>query len=248
MSDNQLSSILGLLRLLKNTPSAAPDGAAFTYLSQWAQPSPDDETLLRLMVYVQAQVAAAEIVITAGDFVEEGKAGLLETLGGLRQAFSLQGFQNQVRSYLPALDSAISQFAILVSISGPYPDLSKSDDVKSLIEEVQAVFVSIDGSRLDPLVQQTARRHLHVLLTLLQNLNVMGVEAAMAAYAELVIRLRSVSTTASTETKAEVNALWPTFEKWGKRLSSIQEAFLAGSTLIGYGKPALALIKGVLPA
>ena len=244
MSDTHLSSVLGILRLLKRTEGLSTDHCALNFLQSWVQPDGDEEIALRIAVYVQSQIAGAATVIEQSDYVDEGKAGLLETINGLRTAFSLSGMHTAVKSYVPLLDSALSQFAILVSIGGPGPNLAESKDVADLIKEVDELYKSVLAADMDEDVRAIAKKHLHVLLTLLRNLNVMGVEAAMAAYAELVIRLNSAGATASTATQKQIKTFWPTLESWAKRLNAIQKLYAAGAAILEYGKPLLTLIKG----
>lgn len=244
MSELYLSSVLGILRLLKNTEGLGGGQSAHQFLVKWSEPDADEEIVMRVAGYIQAQISGAHSFIHQSDFVPEGKAGLLETIAALKAAFGLSGLSTQINSYLPALDASLSQFAILVSIVGRGPDLKSSKDLASIIKEVEKLYQSLLKSEMDVGVRDLARKQLHILLTLLRNLEVMGVEAAMAAYAELFIRLRTATASASEQTKAEVAKFWPTIEGWSKRLGAIQKLYAAGVAIVGYGKPLLALIKG----
>lgn len=233
MSDNYVSNVLNLLRLIKKTNLTGQSTLA--YLNQWAGADVSDSIVLRLCAYVQDQCDGALSLIAQSKLTEEAKTGLLQTVTSLKLGFTMAQFNGALSNHLPQIDSVISQFAILESVSGLHQEISRSSELEDLIEEVEQVKASFEDAEIDPLVASTAKKHLHVLLTLLRDVEALGLDAAMVAYAELIIRLRRVDAGASETARAKTAKLWPTINKWTERFSSIDKAINSGGNLLTQG-------------
>jgi len=231
VSANKLGNFLGLLRLIKQT---GPDQSPRNLVQLWTGGNaPPSSLVLKIAAYVAELAEEAEAYIGATQLSDEAKSGLLQTTWSVKQAFDLVHIQQSVQQSLPALDAAISQFAILISAAGldavPPPDA----EVLGLVEDIDRMISSLEDADIDPLVASAARKHLNVLKTLLQNVDAFGVEAALAAYSELVIRLRSADLAASAASSQTLSKIWPEIERWAGRLAIIDQAYTQGGRLLG---------------
>lgn len=203
---------------------------------------------VKLAAYAIEQAEATEAYVKATQLSEEAKQGLLQTTASLRNAFDLPHLNNTpVTSHLPALDTAISQYAILVSAAGLDISAPPTAEVVDLVKELDLFAASLAGAELDPLVLETATKHVAVLKALLQNVDALGVEAALAAYSELVFRLRSADLTGSAKSKQAMAKVWPEVERWAGRLAIIDQAYTQGGHLLGQLGGAAKFLLGHLP-
>ena len=231
MSDNYIGNVLSLLRLLRNGDK---NHSAMSYVIQWI--AKEDQThaqIMRICTYVLDQVAGARFVIVGSQLSDEAKNGLLETTDAIMNAFSIGGMQSPVHNYIPALDAAISNFAILASATGMV-EFIVPQELTELIAEVERVATLFDTDDFDPIVRETAKRHMAVLLTMLNNVESLGVDAAVSAYYDLVIRLRRATTASSNAAGEKVAALWPEVERWAGRLAIIEQAVNSAGGLLAH--------------
>ena len=217
VSDNFISNVLNILRLIKAAPELQGK-APLAYFTVWAGGELEPSTALRLCAYVQDQCDGALSLIDQSGLAQEAKAGLSQTVKSLQVAFSISGMNSAVTQQFPQLDAAISSFAILESVSNLSGGPPDKTELEQLIRDVEEVSASFDDSDIDPVVRDTAKKHLHVLLALLRNADALGVDAAMVAYAELVIRLKRVDASASEVARSKVANIWPKVERWGGRI------------------------------
>ena len=232
MSDNFISNVLNILRLVKASAAELHGHPASGFITKWAGAALTEPATLRICAYVQDQCDGALELINQSSHTEEEKAGLCQTVQALRNGFSIQHIQSPLMNQLPQLDASISFFSILQSSINLSSMSSDIDELHILIEEVESLINLFDDPDIDPIVKTTAKKHLHVLLTLLRNVDAFGVDAAMAAYAELVIRLRRVDSSASETARAKVAKIWPIIEKWVGRLAIIDKATNSGQALL----------------
>lgn len=230
MSDNFISNVLNILRLAKDPELQG--NQTINYINKWAGGELPEAAALRVCAYVQDQCDGALSLINQSRLPDEAKAGLNQTVQALKNAFSLGQLQTQLVSHLPQLDASISSFAILEGVSnlaGSTPDVP---ELAELILEIEQIVALFDDAEIDPVVRATAKKHLSLLLALLKNVEAFGVDAAMAAYAELLIRLRRVDATASETARSKTAKAWPTIEKWLGRLAIIEKAYNSGQGLL----------------
>lgn len=233
MADNFISNVLNILRLLKN--SDLQGASPIIYIENWAGAGMTEmgqAASLRVCAYVQDQCDGAATLLSQSGLAEEARAGLHQTVNSLKTAFSVQNLHTAVASHLPQLDTSISSFAMLEGARNLGGKRADEPELGKLISEIMQMISLFGVSEIDLIVRQTAHKHLHVLLALLNNLEAFGVDAAMAAYAELVIRLRRVDSTASQPTKEKTSKAWPIIEKWLGRLATIDKAYNNGQNLI----------------
>lgn len=233
MSDNFISNVLNILRLIKATPELNGH-APVEYLKKWSGVKIDEGAALRFCAYVQDQCDGALAIINQSSLASEAKAGLIQTVEALRSGFVISHLSTALSTHFPQLDAAISSFAILESVSNLAGMSADTSELESLIEEVEKIAASFDDASIDPIVRETAKKHLDVLLALLRNVGALGVDSAMIAYAELVIRLKRVDGIASETSRSKTATVWPVIEKWGGRLAIIDKAMNSGQGLLDH--------------
>lgn len=157
---------------------------------------------------------------------------MLQTTQALRAAFSLGGIHQAIRVHLPALESSLSSFAILASATGVGKSVEKVKVVIEIVDDIDQLNASLRSSGLDPLVEDIALKHLAVLKMLLSNIEAFGTDSAIAAYYELVIRLRRAEKSASADTKVALKQVWPKIEQWAGRLTIIEQAMNSGASIL----------------
>lgn len=246
MSDNPIRAVLGILRLLKKRQDAGSISVA-AHVQGWGVEGQtlSEAQIARIFSYVLETASDAEVIISNSSLSDEAKDGLIETTKALQSAFRIPHANNQLQGSLSSLGAAISNFSILTSATG-LTAAPETDEVASLIESIEALRERFSDEIDDPVVRETAKRHINVLLTFLKNIDAFGVDAAMAAYAELTIRLhRAGSTTKSEQTKASLKNLWPEVERWAGRLAIIDQAYNSGQSLLGHAGELLSLLPHI---
>jgi hypothetical protein len=223
---------LGLLRLVREEKDNLSNFGALRLIQKWCAPASEEALWLRMGVYIQEECdAAIAFVNGTSTLTDEQKVGVVETIGKVRSAFGLNGFQTAVSSYIPQIDASISQLSFLVGNYG-LSDNRRPPEADALVESIEQIIGAIDEAGVEPRVAEVARKHLHVLATLLRNVEVLGVDAAMAAYLELIIRLKRELDTAPAETRKTFAKLWPEIERWAGRIAIIEKAIENGGVLL----------------
>lgn len=245
MTANAIGNVLGILRLLR----AGEYGASVSsHVTNWCGGSEDDPiSSAKVAAYVLENVASAEAQIEMSRLNIEAKQGLLQTTAALKHAFTYANLNSSVQSYFPTLDTSISGFAILVSASGLEEGLPDEEAIASLIADIDSTLLTLDEVDVHPLVREVAKRHIAVLVTMLKNAQALGVDAAMAAYFELVIHLRRADQTKPDDANGVDPSFWEKLKEWGGRLNTISELADKGGSLLAYGDKVLPLLKHILP-
>lgn len=215
--------------------------AVIDHLRKWIGDGATEPQLARLAAYGLDAAAGAEEAIRGSQLSEESQKGLLEITGSLRAALTISNLTSAISNFFPRLDSAITTFSILADAVG-IPSASQPAEAKQLIDDIERLRANISGSALDPAVKETALQHLGALDSLLRNLDAFGVDAAMAAYTELVLRLSRTSSRASETSVAELAKYWPEIERWAGRLAIIDQAINHGTGLIGHAGKIISML------
>ena len=229
MTANAIGNVLGILRLLR---TGNLDQAVLNHVSDWCGGPIDPIKVAKVAGYVLENAAAAEAQITVSQLNEEAKSGLLQTIEALQNAFMFGNMNSSVRGFFPALETSVTSFAILVSASGLSEGLENESEINELVSEIEVTYASLDSLGLHPLVRETAKRHIAVLLTLLKNAQALGVDAAMAAYFELIVHLKRAEQSKPMKNATDDRTFWDTLKKWGSRLSTISEIADKGGSLL----------------
>jgi hypothetical protein len=146
----------------------------------------------------------------------------------------------------PKIDSSLSSFSILASVRGAVPTALDIPEVLSLVKEIDALRETLQTYDLDPIVFETAMRHLTLLSSLLRNVDAFGVDSAMVAYTELLLRFRRASTEPTEKSKAGIERVWAQIEQWTGRLTIIEHAINSGTSILSH-LPSLTTIVHQLP-
>jgi len=241
MSNRAVSAVLGVLRRLRSTQGLGQDHAVLQYLQQWAGDH-SESVVLRLALGVIEEVEDAQIAIAASSLSEEAKEGLNGTLSGLRSAFALSGMNNSIKSFMPALGPAITNFAIIASMIDAETSPEVATEIENLSKEIDELLKAVRDSSLEPTLRDAAVRHLGILLALLRNADAVGVEPALAAYFELLWQMRKLKESAEKQTGDGVG-VWERISSWGERLGKIADLVDAGSKLVPYIEKVPDLLK-----
>ncbi|WP_225205015.1 hypothetical protein [Novosphingobium huizhouense] len=233
MSDNPITNVLNILRLLKH--NQMPNHNTYDNVRNWCGDQLTEGAVLRLFAYALDQCQMATEAIFYSSLSQEAKDGLLQTVQSLRSCFSPQSAQSSISSHLPQIDSSISSFAILASVYGDRGTTSSNKDVTELSEEVRSVYRNFSDADPQTILTEIAKRHLSVLLTTLDHVDAFGIDSAMAVYAELLVRLKTASQSSAPGEAEKTKAIWPSILKWGERLSKIAEAVGTGNKLLENG-------------
>jgi len=139
---------------------------------------------------------------------------------------------------VPHLEVLIANFAILLEAAGVRSNHAVPVEALNLAKDVEELTAAFDDAALDPVVRDIAKRHLTVLATLLRHMPIFGMEAALATYFELVVRLRRASTNTSEESQKAAKPLM-------ERLQNLREAFEAVDKVWNIGVRWIGAAKGV---
>jgi hypothetical protein len=212
--------VLGLLRLIKTTEPW--DQTAFAYARAWTKEQSEYSTIARIFAFVQDEAAAADVEVRTLGLPDEEIEGAAKVINDVREAFDITNANKGIAGFLPQLDVAITLLAVLVrsqALAAP----ERPPAARALLAEVNRTLASLPNLDLDPSVAETARVHLAVLMVQLDNFEAFGVDMAMVAYANAVVRLKRAIRAGRTGEAAATRDLFRTVLGWGRQLRRIDE-------------------------
>lgn len=180
-----------------------------------------ESAVLRVAAYIADIADGAIAEIEGSGLPSEAASGLIATANGVKGAFSMARIHSPMNGFLPAIDASISNFVILLSTQGLLGDHPAQPEVEELLNDIDEFTASFRASDLGSEVKETVIKHMAILRNLLVNVSAFGVEAALAAYAEMIVRLRRAEASTPDRNPEQKAKLWEAVERWGKRLSSI---------------------------
>ena len=243
MTANAVGNVLGILRLLRSGDYGNP---IVQHVSDWCGGPIDPIKVAKVAGYVLENVEAAEGQINLSQLTVEAKQGLLQTTGSLKSAFLFSHMNNSLQSFFPALDTSVTSFAILASAWGFSDFPIAADEIASLVSDIQATCATLDDVDIHPLVRETAKRHISVLLALLSNAQALGVDAAMAAYFELLVHLRRADQSIPEDQQQGTKPLWDKVKEWGARITTISEIANKGGSLLTQAEKLVPLLQSFM--
>jgi hypothetical protein len=208
---------------------------------------PSQAAVARVASYLIEQVDEAKLVIANSQLADEAKHGVQDSLFKVATAFSLAGINGAPKQYVPDVAGAISNLVILLSASGIETQARTPKEAEDLAKEVEGLIQAFDDPGLDPVVRDLGKQHLQILATMLRHVSIFGVEAAMATYFELVIKVRRADANTTPEQKAATSPLMDKINGWGKALTALDKAYNQGARWFARGKIGLALLGFIDP-
>ena len=233
MATDSLVYTLGLLRRLKSTPNVNLGHATINFVREWIGSHVSLE-IAKLVIAIQENLEAAHIVISESGLNDEAKSGLFETIGGLKAAFSFENLNNAPSSYLPSIDPAITNFAIVTSSIGVTIPEEAINEIGILISELNDFSNKVDEFEISKNVKMTVKRHVSLLIALLNNVQAVGLEPAISAYYDLILALRKEKAADGGEGSGSGNGLWGQIKEWSSRFESISNLIDQGSMVLPY--------------
>lgn len=233
MSTSSLSLVLGILRKLKSTEGLGPANHATQFVHEWSGDA-DPVATLKVAAGITEACSNALITINESALTEEAKAGLRQTVTSLQQMFSLQRINQPIQKTMPDLDPAITNFAILVSMTDTNLSDQANSEISDFIKEIEALKNTIDKSELDPVLKEIVKRHLSVLISALNNVETIGLEIAIGSYADLLARLANEIKVRNDDQSEAGKNIWDQIKKWSERIQSIQDLIDSGSKALPY--------------
>lgn len=242
---NSILSVLATLRLLKSTPerSISSGHSAMHFMEVWSGGGLVGPDACRLAAILMENFVEAKTAVNASQLNDEAKSGLVQTIDGLINAFSLPGMNQQILQYIPQLDASITNFALLLSMSS---DEGKSQAAKKLAQELAAEIrgfaEDVALSELPSQIRDLLIRHLRIAAIMLENLEVFGIESASASYAEMIIRLKSEVRKSQSHEPVEP-AMWEKVKGLMEKFNLIADTLDKGVILLSYAEKAGSFIK-----
>lgn len=203
----------------------------------------DDVALLKSAAYICEQCALASVVIDNSQLSKEAKSGITVNINGLARAFSLAHINSATSASVKDVNGAITNLVILLSALGLEADRPNPPEANDLVADIADMMAAFENFEIDPAVRDVAKRHLQTLSTLLQNVPIFGLEAALSAYFEMVTRLRRADIDTSEKSHAKVVDLFDKIKSWGDKLSTLDKTWNAGAKLLGHADKAQGLLE-----
>jgi hypothetical protein len=223
--------VLGLLRRLKSTSDLTRGNSAQQYVEVWARGG-GQEAQFRILITIQQNLVEARQVIEASGLSDEAKGGLYATIDSLIATFAIGNFQGAVSNYLLDLDTAITIFSVITSaidFDVPEQFVTERDE---LVNDLNLFIEELASLDVDERLRDTARRQVSLLIALLRNAEAIGVEAALASYYEMVIKLRNRSAANPDSQSEGKSKFWSTIKSWSDRLDSLSKIYDIGQRLL----------------
>jgi len=228
MDNQSLVNVLGLLRRMQNLSNTV---SSAEMIKSWGIGTPDEATILKVAAYVMEQSQLAKATILNSKLSEEAKDGIMVTLDGLEQAFTLAKIQTSPKGHVGNITSGIALLAVLLSSQNVEEQRASPPEIDELLAEINELQGALTDEDLDPLVRETAQRHLNVLSTLLRQIPILGLEAALTAYFALLMKIRRSDIDTSPKSRDKLKPIWATIEGWGAKLASIDKVWNVGARL-----------------
>jgi hypothetical protein len=200
-------------------------------IREWVGGHDDHAQIARVAAWVIDEISAAETELERLQLEEEARAGVLQITGGIKAAFSLQNLNSPAQNFVPQLEGAVGTLAILVSAARLIPP-PRPQSVAALLAEIEALIALFEESGLAPDVVQTAVRHLRTLGALLNNIEAFGVDSAMSAYADMMVRVKRAMETGDPRGAKTKKSLWDRLRRIRGGLKDINEAYESSSSLL----------------
>jgi hypothetical protein len=231
VATDSLGYVLGLLRRLKTTENLAVGNNGIDFLNRWC--NGDKYSILKMCQTIQKNLDGAHDVVTYSSLSDEAEAGLIETVVALKEAFSLGAVGGLVQNYLRAIDSSITNFAIITSSLDIKP--SAEAEIDALCKELMDFVQNIDSFELEPGLESCAKRHVLVLLSMLINVQALGIDSALSAYYDMLLALRRQGgANSGTDSSSKKGSFWQSVKSWSGRLESICKIIEIGNKAIPY--------------
>lgn len=244
MDDQSLRNVLVIYRKIVelNAPNFTPCTAHqfIMHLADGYDPrrTRDAQELLlgasavaRIAAYIIDQCQAAKNVIENSALDEEAKSGVIVGLNDLARAFSIENLNGQINVVHQA-PGYISNLVILLSAAGIPTRAEIPKEAIDLAQEIDEFTKSFNDPQLDPVVREIALKHMAVLSTLIRHIPVFGLEAAITAYFELMMKLRRADSKSSEASKGALDRVIDTVKGWGERMEKVDKAMNAGANLL----------------
>jgi hypothetical protein len=206
----------------------------------------DTSEFLRTMAAMQDHVERAIIVVSSDDRIDgEGRDGIVKTLEQVQASLSPYNLQNAANNFFSNIAITLSQLSL---ISGMYglrqsPYLNSKNEIDDLIKDLSDELNRLDGEEFSE-IRDYARKQIAALILLLRSADTFGIEAAFAAYFQLLLNVKRAKAASSKPTKDVANRLWPAVERWAGRLAIIEAAVTHSQSLITAGKGVMLLLSG----
>lgn len=245
MDHRSLANILAILRWVKQHEAMTGADILRSLATEMGMVL-NESAVARLASQVIELAADAELVISNSQLDPEAKHGVQVTLGKVSKAFSLPQINAQCSAVVGDVPAAISNLVILLSASGVKTTPDAPQEAIDLAKEIEEFMSAFEDGALDPLVRETAKQHLQILATMLRHLTVFGIEAAMATYFELLLKMKAADASTTKDQKAAAKPIMERIGGFMEGLKKADEASKAGIGLIGHAKSA-AVLFGLLP-
>ena len=245
MSQDAVVAVLGVLRRLKNTQGVSVNNSALDFLRMWAgDHSPI--IILRLSIAIQNHVADAQIAIANSSLTDEAKGGLAATLTGLSQCFSIEMLQQAISSFLPALDSSITNFAIIASMMDVSFSQKTQDEIDEVISDIDSLINDLNEREFDPSLRAALVRQLYMVTAMLRNAQAVGTDAALSAFFDIILRKKDDDRSTLDPAIAEVRrSIWERIASIGDKLTKIASIAESGQKLLPYLEKIPSLLKHI---
>lgn len=235
MSLAALEALLETMRRLQNTEGLSGGNAFVTFVERWSSVPEDLKTSASLNIFISIndQISVSRDFIESIELRPEAKTGLLSTLNSLQTAFSPTSCNNAVSNIFPALDASISNFSMLVSVLElQFKTRYLSSDMSDVEKELDEIISSLQEVSIDPLVKLSILKSLLLAKTVICNFSILGADAALAAYADVVIRMRNETKKDRDKGDAKSESWFERVANWGKNLQNLVDGFEAGQKII----------------
>jgi hypothetical protein len=233
MATDSLAYVLGLLRRIKSTPNVNMQNATLGYVHEWAG-SHSSLHVAKLVIAIQENLESAQVVIEGSGLSDEAKSGLFGTISALKSAFAFENLNSAPVNYLPAIDPAITNFAIVTSSVGAVIPDEALDALGLLVSDLHEFLGRIDSFELPLNVKLTVKRHVSLLIAMLNNAQAVGIEPAISAYYDLVLALRKEKSPDAEDKQSSGGSFWSQIKEWSGRIESLANLVEQGSKALPY--------------
>lgn len=240
MNGQSLANILTLLRKIKATQN---NMGVQAFINELAGQQTSETAALKICAYLIEQIDQAQVVIENLQISQEAKEGVQSATEKLLETFSLKNIAGDISRVRNMAGQYISNFVILLSAYGIPESVDIKPSAADLISDIEEAISLFGDEDIDPSVRLVAIDHLKILLLLLKNVDLLGLEPALSEYFSAMMKIRRADIGSGSKAHAKMKPIWDRLESWGERLGTLDKIVNSGAKLIENGSKVTDLLQ-----
>jgi hypothetical protein len=222
------------LNVLRRLTTGSGTWTAGQYLEAWVG-SIDPASHLRAAAEIcDNALNSALVAEKAPDLEEEGRIAVITTCKSLATAFGPTGLNVAIVNYVNNPRASTETLAAFASSLEQVPSIELSD-VNDLQNEVAKLCDQVKQSNIDAMIKQVIVSHLQLIVGLLGNVDLFGIDASIATFKAMILKAETAALN-KTENRPFLSNISSKLWNIWKRLGELRDGLTAGRDLVEIGQ------------